>query len=47
MGYKWAIKLQQDWITDCSKATKNIDYKITPIKQGIRNTITWLDKNEL
>lgn len=47
MGYKWAIKLEQNWITDCSKANKEIQYKITPVNQGIKNTITWLDKNEL
>ncbi len=47
MGYKWAIKLQKDWITDCSKAEIELDYKITPVKQGIENTVVWLNKNEL
>jgi farnesol dehydrogenase len=36
---------QKDWAYDSSKAVKTIGYKMTPLKEGIKKTMEWLEKN--
>jgi nucleoside-diphosphate-sugar epimerase len=40
----WVETFLQDWVYSSSKAEKELGYKITPLKEGIRVTLTWLRK---
>jgi nucleoside-diphosphate-sugar epimerase len=40
----WVETFLQDWAYSSSKAEKELGYKITPLKEGIRVTLTWLRK---
>lgn len=40
---KWVKKYMYNWELDASKAQKELDYKITPLKTGLLQTIQWLE----
>ena len=39
---KWVKKYLYDWSVNSDKAVKELGYTITPLKEGIKNTIEWL-----
>lgn len=40
---KWIKKYLYDWSLSSEKAIKALDYKITPLEEGIRLTVDWLN----
>lgn len=38
----WVETFLQDWAYSCAKAERNLGYSIIPLKEGIRETYTWL-----
>ena len=44
----WIKKYEFDWSLDSGKAIEELDYKITPIEEGVSKTIEWLkDQNRI
>lgn len=41
----WVAKYKHHWALDSSKAEKELDYKIRPLEEGIRETVEWLRQN--
>lgn len=41
----WVAKYKYHWALDSSKAEKELDYKIRPLEEGIRETVEWLRQN--
>jgi nucleoside-diphosphate-sugar epimerase len=41
----WLKRYNQDRLVSSMKATKELGYHITPLSQGIKETITWLNSN--
>ena len=39
---KWVKKYMFDWELDSRKAQRELNYKITPLKEGLLHTINWL-----
>jgi farnesol dehydrogenase len=42
----WVKKYKENWIVSSEKAQREIDYKITPMKSAISQTIEWLNQND-
>jgi len=40
----WVEMFLRDWAYSSEKAIKQLDYKITPLKEGIRITYEWLQE---
>lgn len=40
---KWVNKYMYDWELDSQKAQKELDYKVTSLKDGLLHTIHWLE----
>lgn len=40
-------KYTKHWMVDSSKATKELNHKITPLKIGLERTLAWLNTNEI
>jgi nucleoside-diphosphate-sugar epimerase len=38
----WVDTFLQDWAYSSAKAEKQLGYKITPLREGIRTTLAWL-----
>jgi nucleoside-diphosphate-sugar epimerase len=38
----WVKTFLQDWAYSSAKAEKQLGYKITPLREGIRTTLAWL-----
>jgi farnesol dehydrogenase len=38
----WVETFLQDWAYSCAKAERELGYRITPLKEGIRRTYEWL-----
>jgi nucleoside-diphosphate-sugar epimerase len=39
---EWIEKYLKNWIVSSHKATVNLDYKITPFREGAEKTVSWL-----
>lgn len=42
----WVKKYLYDWSLSSEKAIKDLQYKITPLDEGIRQTVDWLKNNK-
>lgn len=42
----WARKYLHNWNLSSKKATEKLDYKITPLEKGLKETIDWLNSEQ-
>jgi len=39
---EWLDKYLQNWILSSNKAQSQLNYKITPFREGVQKTVLWL-----
>ncbi|MCC5927846.1 MAG: SDR family oxidoreductase [Cyclobacteriaceae bacterium] len=42
---EWTRKYLYDWALSCQKAENELGYRITPLQQGLNETIAWIKQN--
>ncbi len=43
---QWVRRYLRNWAVSSEKAERELGYKVTPIEEGIRNTVQWLRKRQ-
>jgi nucleoside-diphosphate-sugar epimerase len=38
----WVETFLEDWAYSCAKAERELGYRITPLREGVRRTLDWL-----
>jgi farnesol dehydrogenase len=46
LPFDWSSKLTYDWAMSSEKAKQELGYKVMPLEEGLKKTISWLLKNE-